>query len=308
MAIPATLAKNLRLPVIAAPMFLVSGPELVIATARSGAIGTFPVLNARTLEQVEGWYQQIHAALDDDPRAAAWGINLIVHKTNQQRLQADLDLAVKYKVPLIITSIGNPAPIVEAARTYGGVVFHDVTTLRHARKAAEAGVDGLILVCGGAGGHAGTLNPFAFLPEVRAVFDRTIVLAGALSSGRAIKAAQVLGADLTYMGTRFIATQESMAQPEFKQMILQSSAADIVYTPAVSGIPASFLGQSLAAAGFDAERLKHRPEIDLGKELDQSESKAWRDIWSAGQGVGSITDVPTTAELIARMQAEYDAA
>jgi nitronate monooxygenase len=306
MPIPAHLQRNLKLPVITAPMFLVSGPDLVIAACKSGVIGTLPALNARTLEQVEQWYQHITTTLDP-ARDAAWGVNLIVHKTNQQRLQADLDLLVKYKCPLIITSIGNPAPIVEAARTYGGAVFHDVTEVRWAKKAIQGGVDGLILVCGGAGGHAGVMNPFALLPQVREFWNGTIALAGAISDGRAVRAAQVLGADFAYVGTRFIATKESMARPDYKDMIVAADATDIVYTPAFSGIPANMLAPSIAAAGLDPKNLPEKKEINLGAELN-AEHKAWRDIWSAGQGVGSIHDNPGIADLVARMQREYDAA
>lgn len=311
MAIPASLRVNLKLPVIAAPMFLVSGPELVIACCKAGIIGTLPALNARTLELADEWYSRITAELaqasNNGGGAAAWGVNLIVHKTNQQRLQADLDLLVKHRVPLIITSIGDPAPIVEAARSYGGCVFHDITTIRHARKAAAGGVDGLILVCAGAGGHAGVMSPFALVPQVREFFGGCIALAGAISDGRAVKAAEVLGADMAYMGTRFIATAESMARADYKQMVIDSEAADILYTPAFSGIPANMLKPSIRNAGMDPDRLAEKREINLGAELNAS-ARAWKDVWSAGQGVGSIHDAPAVAALVARLQAEYRAA
>ena len=310
MAIPASLRANLKLPVIAAPMFLVSGPELVIACCKAGIIGTLPALNARTLELADEWYTRITAELaqaTNGSGAAAWGVNLIVHKTNQQRLQADLDLLVKHRVPLIITSIGDPAPIVEAAHTYGGCVFHDVTTIRHARKAAAGGVDGLILVCAGAGGHAGVMSPFALVPQVRGFFPGCIALAGAISDGRAVRAAEVLGADMAYMGTRFIATAESLAKPAYKQMVIEAEAADILYTPAFSGIPANMLKPSIAKAGLDPDKLAEKREINLGAELNAS-AKAWRDIWSAGQGVGSIHDAPSVAALVERMRTDYAAA
>lgn len=311
MAIPVSLRANLKLPVIAAPMFLVSGPELVTACCKAGIIGTLPALNARTLELADEWYTRITAELaathNNGGGSAAWGVNLIVHKTNQQRLQADLDLLVKHRVPLIITSIGDPAPIVEAARTYGGCVFHDVTTIRHARKAAAGGVDGLILVCAGAGGHAGIMSPFALVPQVRAFFPGCIALAGAISDGRAVRAAEVLGADMAYMGTRFIATTESLAKPAYKQMVIEAEAADIVYTPAFSGIPANMLKPSIRLAGLDPDHLDAKREINLGAELNAS-AKAWKDIWSAGQGVGSIQDAPSVAALVARLAADYAAA
>lgn len=306
MPLPASLARNLKLPVVAAPMFLVSGPDLVIACCKAGIIGTLPALNARSLELVEQWYQRITSELNP-ATDAAWGVNLIVHKSNQQRLQQDLDLLVKYKAPLIITSIGDPTKIVEAAHSYGGCVFHDVVNVRHAIKAAQAGVDGLILVAAGAGGHAGTTNPFALVPEVRQVFDKTILLSGCISDGRGVRAAKVLGADLAYLGTRFIAVKESMASDRYKQMVVDAGSADIIYTPAFSGIPASMLAPSIVAAGLDPRNLPEKKEINLGEELN-TEQKAWKDIWSAGQGVATIHDVPSVAELVTRMKAEYDAA
>lgn len=306
MAIPASLQRGLKLPVIAAPMFLVSGPDLVIATCKSGMIGTFPALNQRTTEGYEEWLDQIKAALGDDD--AAYGVNLIVHPTNT-RLQADVMASVKHKVPLIITSLGAVREVVDAIHAYGGLVFHDVTTLRHAKKAAEAGVDGLILVAAGAGGHAGTGNPFALVNEIRSFFKGTIILSGCQSTGQDVAAAMMMGADFSYMGTRFIATQESLAQPDYKQMIVDSGASDITYTPAVSGIPANFLTKSLVDNGLDPKALAHTDhKIDMAKELD-SEAKAWKTIWSAGQGAASITDAhPRVADLAARLIAEFKSA
>jgi len=304
MSLPASFHGRLRLPLIAAPMFLVSGPRLVTETCKAGVIGTFPALNQRSSEGFEQWLEDINAVLQDHAHttgvpAAPFGVNLIVHPTNP-RLHADLKLCVKHRVPVVITSLGAVKEVVDAVHSYGGLVFHDVTNLRHAQKAAAAGVDGLIAVCAGAGGHAGTLSPFALMNEIRQFFEGVVILSGSLSSGQDLAAARMLGADLGYMGTRFINTRESMAADDYKDMIIGSHAADIVYTPKVSGIPASFMRQSLEAAGLlDAVH-------DSGKAMDLSdEAKAWKTVWSAGQGVGSIVDVPTTAELVARLKREY---
>lgn len=303
MPLPKAFEGRLRLPVVAAPMFLASGPDLVLACCKAGIVGTFPALNQRSTEGFEEWLNTLEAALT--PQDAPFGVNLIVHKTNP-RVQADLEVIVRHRVPLVITSLGAVKDVVDAVHAYGGAVFHDVTNLKHARKAIAAGVDGLILVCAGAGGHAGTLNPFALLTEIRAEFSGTILLAGTLSTGDQIAAARLLGADLAYMGTRFIATQECAAQQAYKDMVVSAGASDIVYTPAISGIPASFLRQSLEQAGIDAARLAERPDIDLHTELN-SEAKAWKTIWSAGQGVAAIHDQPTVAELVARLEQEYRA-
>jgi len=304
MAIPAALQKGLKLPVIAAPMFLVSGPELVIASCKAGVIGTFPALNQRTTEGYSEWLDEIKAALG--PEDAQYGVNIIVHNTNP-RVMADLEVTVRHKVPLVITSLGAVKDVVDAVHSYGGLVFHDVTTVRHAQKAAQAGVDGLILVCAGAGGHAGTWSPFALLNEVRQFFKGTILLSGCMSTGQDVATAMMLGADFAYLGTRFINTTESRAPDEYKDMIDEAHAADIVYTPAISGIPANFMSQSLIANGLDPKSLPDKTKVDLGKELDH-EVKAWKSVWSAGQGVGSIDDVPTTAELVARLKREFDEA
>jgi nitronate monooxygenase len=311
MPLPPSLLRSLRLPAIAAPMFLSSGPALVVACARAGVIGAFPALNQRSSEGLDAWLAEIRQALDGDARAAAFAVNLIVHKSNP-RLASDLALCVKHRVPLVITSLGAARDIVEAVHGYGGVVFHDVTNAAHARKAADAGVDGLILVAGGAGGHAGTWNPFALLGEVRRAFAGTIVLGGAVSSGSDIAAAQMMGADLAYMGTRFNATQESLAPPAYKQMLVGSTAADIVYTAAICTVPASFLRASIAAAGLDPDDVARRGPIDLShvtepykKELEALPAKPWRDIWSAGQGVGAIADAPPAAALIAMLAGQY---
>lgn len=305
MPLPDCFAGRLSVPVIAAPMFLTSGPELVIAACKAGVVGAFPALNQRTSEGFAAWLDQIEAALTDET-AAPYGVNLIVHHTNP-RLEADLEICIERKVPLIITSLGAVSELVDRVHGYGGVVFHDVTTIRHAKKAAAAGVDGLILVSAGAGGHAGILSPFALLAEVRAFFDKAVVLAGAISTGRQVAAARVMGADLAYLGTRFIATEESMAKDANKRMICEAAAADIVYTGAISGINANFLRASLVQAGLDPENLPTKRDINMGEELD-TDSRAWKDIWSAGQGVGAISEVPSVAELCERLKREYDAA
>lgn len=303
MPLPKAFEGRLRLPIVAAPMFLASGPDLVLACCKAGVVGTFPALNQRSTEGFEDWLNTIESALT--PQDAPFGVNLIVHKTNP-RVQADLEVIVRHRVPLVITSLGAVKDVVDAVHSYGGAVFHDITNIKHARKAIAAGVDGLILVCAGAGGHAGTLNPFALLAEIRAEFSGTILLAGTLSTGDQIAAARLLGADLAYMGTRFIATRECAAQQAYKDMVVSAAASDIVYTPAISGIPASFLRQSLEQAGIDAARLAERPDIDLHTELN-SEAKAWKTIWSAGQGVAAIHDQPTVADLVSRLEQEYRA-
>ncbi|WP_288760158.1 nitronate monooxygenase family protein [uncultured Brevundimonas sp.] len=296
MAIPASLQKGLTLPVIASPMFLVSGPDLVVETCNAGVIGTFPSLNQRTTEGYREWVRDIKARLK--PEAAAFGVNHIVHPTNP-RLMADMTVSVEEQVPLIITSLGAVRDVVDAVHGYGGVVFHDIANVRHARKAAEAGVDGLILVAAGAGGHAGIVNPFALINEVRSFYDGTIILAGAISTGQDVAAALMMGADFAYMGTRFINTTEALAPEPYKQMIVDSGSADIVHTPAVSGIPANFMVKSLVENGVDP---KHLPEhkLDMG-----DEAKAWKTVWSAGQGAGAIHDVVPAAALVERLRHEF---
>ncbi len=307
MSIPSSLEGKFEIPLIAAPMFLVSGTKLVIEACKNGVIGTFPALNARTTEQFDSWCQEIKNELKqweqkNNKKAAAFGVNLIVHRSNP-RLQADLEVCVKHKIPLIITSLGAVSDIVKTVQDYGGVNFHDVTIKKHALKAAQAGVDGIIAVCAGAGGHAGTLSPFALMHEIRSFFDKTVILAGGISHGKHIRAAEILGADFAYMGTRFIATEESNAQPEYKQMIVDAVATDIVHTPAVSGVPANFMRQSLEANGFD---LKKAGEVNFGEKLTlDDEAKAWKDVWSAGHGVSCINDIPKTKELIERIKLEY---
>lgn len=308
MSMPAVFEGKLTLPVIAAPMFLVSGTELVIEACRAGVVGTFPALNARPLEVFDRWLGDIKNALAETPDAAPHGVNLIVHRSNV-RLEEDIAITVEHEVPLVISSVGFPGPVVDAVHSYGGLVFADVIHMHHARKAIQAGVDGVILVAAGAGGHAGTTNPFAMVRQLREFYDGTVILGGAISDGASVAAAQVMGADFAYLGTRFIATKESTGGAGYSQMIVESEANDIVYTDAISGIKGNFMRASLERAGLDPENLPPKPTIDMDKEVDpRREKKAWKDVWSAGQGVGNIHDVPSTAELVATLKREYDAA
>ncbi|RMB11774.1 NAD(P)H-dependent flavin oxidoreductase [Eilatimonas milleporae] len=298
MAIPAGLRTGLKLPVIAAPMFLISEPGLVTACCRAGVIGTFPTLNARTTGILDEWMTEISQFCTSGD--APWGVNLIVHKSNA-RLDDDLALVLKHKPPLVITSVGHPGNIAEKVHAYGGVVFHDVIHMRHAAKAAEAGVDGIIAVCAGAGGHAGTLNPFAFIPQLKQTFDKTIILAGTISDGRSVRAAEVLGADMAYLGTRFIASREARVADGYKRMIEDDSSSDIVYTNKISGIWGNFLNRSLHDAGVDPETGKVTPPEGGAK-------TPWKEIWSAGQGIGTIDDSPPVADIIDRLKRDYSAA
>jgi nitronate monooxygenase len=293
-------------------MFLISGPELALACCKQGIVGSFPALNQRTSEGFEEWLIQMNEELaayrsaNPEAKTAPYAVNLIVHRTNP-RWQADLELCVKHKVPIIITSLGAASQVVEAVHSYGGVVFHDVTNQKHARKAAEAGVDGIIAVAAGAGGHAGTINPFVLVHEIREVFGGTILLAGGLSHGEDLLAAHALGADLAYLGTRFINTFESQADEAYRNMIIEAVSGDIIHTPAVSGVPASFMRQSLEAAGFPMDKLNQAGEINYGEKLKpiDDEAKAWKTVWSAGQGVSQIHDVLTVPELVSRLSEEY---
>ena len=302
---------RLSLPAIAAPMFLVSGPRMVVAACRSGIIGGIPSLHQRTTEGYEQWLDEIEAGLAAGPlpgvaHVAPFAVNLNVHKTNL-RHDADLAITVKHRVPVVITSLGAVKEVVDAIHEYGGHVFHDVISIRHAEKALAAGVDGVIAVAAGAGGHAGTLNPLPFLYELRRLTDKQLILAGAISTGQQIAAAIVAGADMVSMGTRFIATQESDASENYKKMLTQVSASDIVYTPKLSGVNANFIMPSLRENGIDLAALGDHGPASMEEELGPN-SKAWRDIWSAGQGVGAVRDVPTVAELVARLRSEYPSA
>ncbi len=314
MPVPTSFEGSLTLPVVAAPMFLVSGPSLLIENCKAGIVGTFPALNQRSSEGFAQWLQQIDDALTEHEetsgkKPAPYGVNLIVHKTNP-RLQADLDICVKHKVPLVITSLGAVSELVDAVHSYGGVVFHDVTNRKHGENAAKAGVDGLIAVSAGAGGHAGTVNPFALVQELRSFFDKTLLLAGCINSGSDIATALQMGADLAYIGTRFINTEESQADQAYKQMVMDCGSKDIIHTPAVSGVPASFLRPSMEQAGYDMEKILNPGEIDYGTKLKpmEEEAKAWKNVWSAGQGCAGINDVIPTAELVARMKTEFTSA
>jgi len=303
------LRSQMSLPVIAAPMFIVSNPNLVIAQCISGVVGSFPALNARPAEMLDEWITSIEIALAErrrtQPQAktAPFAVNQIIHQSND-RLDRDLDVCMRHRVPIIITSLRAPTDVVKRVHEYGGAVFHDVISIRHAEKALEAGVDGLVLVCAGAGGHAGMLSPFALVREVRRFFDGPIALSGAITDGAGVLAAQAIGADFAYIGTRFIATREANAVDTYKQMIVESSAADILYTPFFSGVHGNYLKPSVAAAGLDPD---HLPSVDKSSMNFASDrpAKAWKDIWGAGQGVGNIDDVPATAELVDRLIKEY---
>lgn len=302
---------KLQLPAVAAPMFLISGPRLVIECCKNGIVGTFPALNQRTTAGFEEWVIEIKNALDTfeketGKKAAPFGVNLIVHPTNP-RVMADLEVCVKHQVPLIITSLGAVPDLVNAIHSYGGLVYHDIIKKRHAEKASEAGVDGLILVAAGAGGHAGTLNPLALINEIKQFFDKTLLLSGCISTGKDIASALQMGADLAYMGTRFINVKESLADPKYQEMIINSKAEDIIYTAAVSGVNANFLRPSLESMGITEALWSQTKKIDFGKELDaaKAEAQAWKTIWSAGQGVTAINDTPSVAGLVSLLKKEF---
>ncbi|QUS38796.1 nitronate monooxygenase [Tardiphaga alba] len=311
MPLPKALDGTLELPVLGSPLFIVSGPELVIAQCKAGIVGSFPALNARPVEMLDQWLTRIEDELADykaknpGKKVAPYAVNQICHASND-RLMKDMETCVKHKVPIIITSLRPPLEIVEAAHSYGGVVFHDVINVKHARKAAEQGVDGLILVCAGAGGHAGTLSPFALVREVKQWFKGTVLLSGAISDGYGIASALALGADLAYMGTRFIATQEANADAAYKTALTEFAAHDTVYTNLFTGVHGNYLGPSIAAAGLDPANLPvaDKTKMNFGSG-GNTKAKAWRDIWGCGQGIGQIHDVPPVAELVERLKSEY---
>lgn len=311
MPLPDILAKNLSLPVIGAPMFIVSQPDLVLAQCRAGIVGSFPALNARPKELLDEWLarltEEIAAARLRDPtrKVGPFAVNQIVHHSND-RLDHDLALCIKHRVPMIITSLRAPGEVVKEVHRYGGIVFHDVINIRHARKAIEAGVDGLILVAAGAGGHAGTLSPFALVAEVRRFWDGPIALSGVITRGEQILAAQAMGADLAYMGTRFIPTVEANAAEGYKKMITECSADDIVYTPCFTGVHGNYLRPSIVAQGLDPDNLPSRDKNSMS--FGSNRTKAWRDIWGAGQGVGSIDETLPVADVVSRLRTEYHAA
>lgn len=311
MALPEMLSGRLSLPVLASPMFIVSGPELVIEQCKAGIIGSFPALNARPQSALRDWIRRIktelaaYAEANPDKPVAPFAVNQICHVSND-RLQADMQVCVEEQVPIIITSLRPPAELVEAAHSYGGLVFHDVINQRHARKAAEQGVDGLILVSAGAGGHAGSLSPFALLREVKSWFDGTVILSGAISDGASVAGAIAMGADLAYMGTRFIATQEANSDQRYRDMLVQGNADDVVYSSLFTGVHGNYLKASVAEAGYDPDKL---PEGDPSK-MDfgsggNTDKKVWKDILGSGQGIGNIRDVPPVSELAARLQKEF---
>jgi len=314
MSLPSVLQNSLTLPVICSPLFIISNPDLVIAQCKAGVVGSFPALNARPAEELDVWLERItrelaeYKAQNPDAVVAPFAVNQIVHSSND-RLQHDVEMCVKYKVPIIITSLRAPNDVVEPIHSYGGLVFHDVINVKHAKKAIEAGVDGLILVCAGAGGHAGQLSPFALVSEIREFYDGPIILSGSISKGEQILAAQAMGADLAYMGTRFIATHEANADQAYKQMLVDTSADDIVYSNLFTGVHGNYLKPSIQKAGMDPNNL---PEGDKSTMKfgsgGSSKTKAWRDIWGAGQGVGSIGAITSTAEAVSKLEQEYASA
>ena len=314
MPIPDSIKDNISIPVIGAPLFLISVPDLVIAQCKAGIIGSFPALNARPQHVLEEWIVRIKTELKEyqeqnpDKKVAPFAVNQICHGSND-RLQGDMEICVKYEVPIIITSLRPPAEVVEAAHSYGGLVFHDVINVRHAKKAADMGVDGLILVCAGAGGHAGALSPFALLREVKSWFDGTIILSGSIGDGYSVASALALGADFAYLGTRFIATHEANAEPEYKQMLIESSANDIVYSNLFTGVLGNYLKPSIQNAGLDPDNLPtaDKSAMNFGSG-GNTDSKAWKDIWGSGQGIGLIEDAPSVESLVERIRAEFNEA
>ncbi len=309
MSLPESIRQRLRLPVLAAPMFVVSGPELVIEQCKAGIIGSFPTLNARPQEELDTWLTRIETELAqyarDNPakKVAPFAVNLILNKANK-RLDHDMEVVLAHKVPIVITSLSAPTALAPRVHAYGGMVFHDVIKVRHAEKALEAGVDGLIAVCGGAGGHAGNLNPFALVNELRRIHSGPLVLSGAITNGSGVLAAEAMGCELAYIGTRFIATQESLAVEGYKKMIVDSHSGDIVYTPLFSGVHGSYLAGSIRNSGLDPD---HLPANEAPGQYRNREErpKTWKEIWGAGQGVGNIDDVPSVAALVDRLEREY---
>ena len=305
------LLESLRLPVIGAPLFIVSTPKLVIEQCKSGIIGAFPALNARKEDELESWLINISQELEvfkknnPERKVAPYAVNQIVHQSNT-RLKIDVEMCVKYKAPIVITSLRPPAEVVEAVHSYGGLVFHDVINMRHAKKAISQGVDGIIAVCAGAGGHAGTISPFALIKEIKDIFDGFVILSGSMSNGRDVLAAECIGADLAYMGTRFIATKEANAVDEYKDMIIDSDADDIVYSSLFTGIHGSYLKGSIIKSGIDPENLELGDKNTMNFDSSESKAKAWKDIWGAGQGVGSMKDIPNVSDLVDEIEQDYN--
>ena len=311
MALPPLLKDKLRIPLIGAPMFIVSGPELVIAQCQAGIVGSFPALNARPQIALSDWIKQIKDSLgayaeeNPDERVAPFAVNQIAHASNS-RLQADMETCVEHQVPIIITSLRPPEEVVTAVHSYGGLVFHDVISLRHARKAIAQGVDGIIAVCAGAGGHAGPLSPFALVKEIRKEFDGVVILSGCITNGQDVLAARAMGADLAYSGTRFIATEEANAVPNYKEMIVDSDASGIIYSSLFTGIHGSYLKGSVMNAGMDPDNLPDGAKADMDfSKATKSDAKAWKDIWGAGQGVGSIDEILPARDVVLKFEREY---
>jgi nitronate monooxygenase len=300
--LPDTIARRLRLPLVVAPMFLVSGPDMVLASCKSGVIGSFPGPNCRTIEDVEAWMKRISDAVTADD--APWAYNMICH-SSYPRFDAELELVKKYQPPIVITALGGPQRVVEAVHAYGGLVFADVNSVEFAAKAAATGVDGLVLVCAGAGGHTGTVANVAFIEAVRTFFDGIIAVAGGMSTGRSVRAAQAMGADLAYIGTAFIPAEESLAHPDYKDMVVRSGASDIVVSASVTGVPASWLKESLKRSGLDPDNLPEKGKVQFD---DPSKIlKGWKDVWSAGQGVGSVNHIEPVSAIVARLARQYGA-
>ena len=313
--LPIDLRARLKdFPVIGAPLFIISNPDLVIAQCKNGVVGSFPALNARPADVLEDWIVRIkeelaeHDAANPDQPAAPFAVNQICHPSND-RLQHDVEMCVKHKVPVVITSLNPPKAVVEAVHSYGGIIMHDIISVRHAEKALEQGVDGLICVAAGAGGHAGMLSPFALIKEIRSFFDGPVALSGAISYGGAVLSAQAMGADFAYVGTRFIATEEANADPAYKQMIMDSAAKDVVYTNLFTGVHGNYLSKSVEKAGMDPADLPvaDKSKMNFGSG-GNTKAKAWKDIWGAGQGVGNISHAGPVSEVVAEMKAEYQAA
>ena len=313
MTLPAILKDNLRLPVVASPLFIISHPPLVMAQCKAGVVGSFPALNARPESQVDEWLAEItegladHNAKNPDRPAAPFAVNQIVHKSNA-RLEHDLRMCVKYKVPIVISSLGAVPEVNAAVHSYGGIVLHDITTVRHAHSAINKGADGLIAVAAGAGGHAGPLSPFALISEIREWFDGPLLLAGSISTGGGILAAEAMGADMAYIGSPFIATPEARAVDDYKQMIVESAAKDIAYSNYFTGIHGNYLKGSIAKMGMDPENLPEADPTKMDFGAATTGAKAWKEIWGSGQGIGAVKEIQPVADLVGRLEREYKAA
>ena len=313
MSLPPILRDRLRLPVVASPLFIISNPDLVIAQCKAGIVGSFPALNARPKEMLEEWLIRITTELAEYDRAhpdapsAPFAVNQIVHKSND-RLDHDLAMCVKYKVPIVITSLGARPELNDTVHSYGGIVLHDIINNKHAHKAIEKGADGLIAVAAGAGGHAGTLSPFALIQEIREWFDGPVLLSGSIANGHAVLAAQAMGADLAYIGSAFIATREANAVEGYKQMIVDSAAEDILYTNLFTGVHGNYLKPSVIKAGMDPDNLPVSDPSKMNFGSDREKPKAWKEIWGCGQGIGAVKAIEGAGDLVARLQREYETA